>query len=93
MTPARELPRCGDHVLHEPTGETWLVAWVEGGDIAWTGWPNGAALLRDCTITKRCTDREHAKAVQAWADVRDDSRRGRVLRLYGTAIEKARPDG
>jgi hypothetical protein len=93
LTAARELPRCGDHVLHTPSGETWLVAWAEGDDLSWTGWPNGIARVQDCTVTKRCTDEEHARAVQAWADVTDDSRRGRVLRLYGAAIEKARADG
>lgn len=83
------LPRCGDHVLHHPTGEEWLVAWAEGEHLAWAGWPNGRALLADCTVTKRATDEEHRKAVHAWNDadpLNDDGRRSAVLRLYGGVL-------
>lgn len=81
------IPRCGDTVLHNPTGEEWLVAYAEGDDLSWTGWPDGRARLADCTIVRRCTDAEHREAVQRWANVRDDSRRGRVLHLYGAVLE------
>lgn len=78
------LPRCGDHVLHGPTGETWVVAWAEGEHLAWAGWPNGTALITDCTIVKRTTDAEHRRAVEDWEHcANDDGRRERVLHLYG----------
>lgn len=83
-----DLPRCGDHVLHHPTGEEWVVAWAEGDDLAWAGWPNGLARLADCTVIKHCSDAEHRRAVQEWADMeRGDSRRPRVLRLYAAVLE------
>lgn len=78
--------RCGDHVFHRPSRETWLVAWAEGEYMAWAGWPNGAAPLRDCLLVYRATDAEHTEAVREWAkagDMQGDSRRARVLRLYG----------
>ena len=84
--PEDSLLRCGDHVLHHPSGETWLVAWAEGEHLARAGWPNGRALVADCTVIKRCTDHEHRMAVEAWhaADARpDDGRRHKVLTLYG----------
>jgi hypothetical protein len=79
------LPRCGDVVLHRPSGEMWLVAWAEGELLAPSGWPNGIAQLADCEVLKRCSDPEHAAAVDEWRRVHDcsDSRRARVLRLYG----------
>jgi hypothetical protein len=80
---SEEIPRCGDHVLHTPSGETWEVAWAEGDDLAWAGWPDGTARVHDCRIVKRCTDAEHVAAVQQWKDLNDDTRPTRVRRLYG----------
>lgn len=51
--------RAGDHVLHVPSGETWVVAYVDGDDLAWCGWPDGLGRTSDCTVTRRCTDAEH----------------------------------
>lgn len=75
--------RCGDHVFHAPTGETWVVAWAdyEAGDLAWCGWPNGMARLSDCTLTKRASEAEH---IEILARVKNcgDSRAQRAARLY-----------
>lgn len=82
--PHGALPRCGDHVLHRPTGEKWVVAWAEGDDLAPAGWPNSIACVADCEVTHRCTDDTHRAEVARWqASGGGDSRRGRVLRLYG----------
>ena len=43
----------GDHVLHGPTGETWVVARVLEDKLAWCGWPQGWANLADCTLVKK----------------------------------------
>jgi hypothetical protein len=83
--PNMAAPRCGDHVLHRPSGETWVVAWCEGDDLAWCGWPNGMARASDCEIVKQATDAEH----RLWAsDVAGigDSRSSRVKRLYAEAL-------
>ena len=85
-------PRCGDQVLHRPTGERWLVAWADPttNDIAWAGWPNGLARLSDCETIWRCTDERHAQAVDEWRRSRSGSdRRRRVLAMYGTDEERA----
>lgn len=39
--------RCGDHVRHVPTGETWVVAYVDG---EWRDWPDGDAEASDCAV-------------------------------------------
>ena len=79
-----DMPRCGDVVLHKPSGEEWLVAWAEGNDIAWCGWPNGLARVSDCEITKKATDAEHLKIVRDVINC-GDSRAARCARLYGVA--------
>lgn len=69
-----EFARAGDHVLHTPTGETWVVAYVDGEDLTWGGWPDGMARTHDCTVTYRCTDEEHVAMLHQIAA--SDGRRG-----------------
>lgn len=45
----------GDAVLHVPTGETWLVAFVEGDRLSWVGWPDGTASVSDCRLIEKAT--------------------------------------
>ena len=45
----------GGHVYHEPTGEEWLVARVDGSKLAWCGWPQGWGNVSDCTLIKNAT--------------------------------------
>lgn len=89
------LPRCGDTVHHIPSGENWIVAWAEGDDIAWAGWPaGGTARCADVRITHHATDEQHANEVAQWLgqDAADDSLQNRIRRLYGPAPE-TRTDG
>lgn len=66
--PMSTAPRAGDHVFHRPTGETWVVAYCEGDDLAWCGWPDGLARTSDCEIVKRCSDEEHVAWLRQIAD-------------------------
>ncbi len=79
------IPRCGDHVRHEPSGETWLVAYADEFVLAPAGWPDSRVQTAQCTITKRCTDEEHQQAVRQWKSVPDDSRTSMVMQFYGEA--------
>lgn len=82
--------RCGDHVLHRPSGEEWLVAYCEGDDLAWTGWPDGRARTADCDLVRRATDEEHLAAVAEWFRHDDrpsgDTRRPVIAHLYPEAV-------
>lgn len=60
--------RAGDTVLHRPTGEKWLVAYVDGNRLAWYGWPPGEANVEDCELVKACFDEEHVAALREWAE-------------------------
>ncbi len=48
----------GDHVEHAPSGETWVVAFVDGDHLYWCGWPEGRAQLSDCKLVKKATAAE-----------------------------------
>lgn len=67
--------RCGDHVHHKPTGEDWVVAYVDGEYLGMWGWPAGEAKVVDCTLTKSCTDAEHLKWLQDGAKAEGKSGR------------------
>lgn len=51
--------KCGDTVKHRPTGETWTVAFVEGENLSWVGWPYGYAKISDCDLVEECSLSEH----------------------------------
>ncbi len=48
----------GDVVKHRPTGEEWIVAYVDGPHLSWLGWPPGLALVADCRLVKKATAAE-----------------------------------
>ena len=70
--------RAGDIVRHKPTGEDWVVAYVDGDRLAWCGWPAGEANLNDCRLKKTCTDEEHRSWLQQIA--KSDGKRARMAR-------------
>ena len=55
MTEKIESIDTGDIVLHGPTGETWVVAYVDGDRLWWCGWPPGEAKLSDCKLIEKAT--------------------------------------
>ena len=66
----------GDTVKHGPTGETWVVAYVQGDRLAWCGWPEGTANVSDCTLVEKATPEYRDKLLRDMADIqRDDARR------------------
>jgi hypothetical protein len=68
--------RAGDIVHHEPTGEDWVVAYLDGEHIAWCGWPAGEAMARDCWLKKSSTDEEHRSWLEQIA--KSDGKRARM---------------
>ncbi|NEV80099.1 hypothetical protein DYI24_23980 [Rhodopseudomonas sp. BR0C11] len=72
--------RAGDHVLHGPTGEEWVVAYVDGDRLAWCGWPEGEAMVSDCEMIKKATDEEHVEWLQEIAKSAE-GKRARMARI------------
>lgn len=58
----------GDFVRHGPTGEEWVVAYVQGDRLAWCGWPEGEARLADCTLLQKASDEYRAKILNELAE-------------------------
>ena len=72
--------RCGDTVLHVPSGEEWLVAYVNGDYLAWCGWPPGEALVSDCRLVEACSAEEHLKLLRQLAAMSgEDSRKRHAI--------------
>lgn len=89
--------RCGDVVLHAPTGETWTVSFADYRErrLSWFGWPEGEAEILDCTLVECCTNEEHLKRVSDWLDKphrtddgREDLRIAAVRRLYRPEVRQ-----
>lgn len=51
----------GDVVRHEPTGEDWVVAQVQGDKLSWFGWPPGWAALSDCTLVRKASEEDRLR--------------------------------
>ncbi|MEM1354317.1 MAG: hypothetical protein AAGH88_05480 [Planctomycetota bacterium] len=61
----------GDRVYHRPTGETWLVARVDGDRVYWCGYPfGGFGSLGDCQLEGRASEDERAKLLAKIASSR-----------------------
>lgn len=73
--------RAGDVVRHKPSGEEWVVAWCDGDDLAWCGWPNGVARTSDCDLIRAASDEQHMKVCRDVANC-GDSRANKVKNLY-----------
>lgn len=54
MSPAEPI-NTGDVVVHGPSGEEWVVAYVRGERLSWVGWPEGLAEVSDCKIVSVAT--------------------------------------
>jgi len=70
----------GDVVFHAPSGEKWVVAYVQGDRLAWCGWPEGEARLSDCTLVEAATDEAREKLLKEMADMPEDDARRRYAR-------------
>jgi hypothetical protein len=71
----------GDSVFHRPSGETWLVAYVQGDRLAWCGWPEGEANVADCQLVRKASDVERRDLLTQIAESGSNDARARYARL------------
>ncbi len=83
----------GDYVKHGPTGESWVVAYVDGDRLAWCGWPPGEARLADCELIQKAVPGERDKLLHRMADMRLDDRSGYDRRQAYAKRRLAQPPG
>ena len=74
--PAAETIDTGDHVYHAKSDETWEVAFVEGGRLAWMGWPPGQVELKECALLKKASLSERSNCRQSLAKIGEGDFRG-----------------
>ena len=70
----------GDTVKHDPTGETWVVAYVKGKYLSPCGWPECEALLSHCTLIEKASDEERLDLLRRLAEIPNLDARGRYAR-------------
>jgi hypothetical protein len=78
--------RTGDTVFHKPTGEKWLVAYVDGDRLAWCGWPEGEARLSDCELVRACDDERHWELVNHIAKSASGRRAGMCQAMLAARV-------
>ena len=72
--------KTADVVLHIPTGESWVVACVEGDRLSWVGWPEGWANLSDCVLIDEASPEERHKLLVQMSRMSTDDHRRRFAR-------------
>lgn len=90
MVSVTELIDTGDFVLHKPSGEEWVVAYVENGRVACCGWPYTLAELSDCQLTAKATPEKRQKLLEDLSRMSgDDPRKTYARRLLSEQSAKA----
>lgn len=80
----------GDFVLHKPSGEEWVVAYVENGRVACCGWPYTLAELSDCQLTAKATPEKRQKLLEYLSNMSgDDPRKTYALRVIAEQSSQA----
>lgn len=70
----------GDIVFHTTTGETWTVAYVVDGRLAWCGWPSGEAALAACALVRKATADDRLQLLVDMANMPNNDSRRRYAR-------------
>lgn len=76
----RDCKHCidtGDFVHHVPSGEEWVVAYVQEDRLAWCGWPQGEARLSDCTLIVKATPEKRLELLSEMAATSEQDARKR----------------
>ena len=59
-----------DVVHHEPSGENWVVACVDGDRLYWVGYPyGGSAALSDCQLVTKASDKDRQSLLEKLAEL------------------------
>lgn len=73
--------RTGDTVLHNPSGEKWSVAYVDGNDLVPRGWPLSCARVSDCPLLKQCSDEDNYRILKEMSAMQDHNDPRRVYAM------------
>lgn len=79
----------GDYIIHEPSGEKWIVACVQGEYLSWMGWPEGMAKLEDCKLLEKATPEYRMNLLHEQADSMTNDHRSIFARHRLAAMSEA----
>lgn len=91
-TPAAQQIDTADIVRHEPSGEEWVVACVNGEYLSWAGWPEGRAKLADCTLVRKATPEKRELLLQDLARINGSDHRCTHARAVLAAAQAPQPE-
>lgn len=91
-TPAAQQIDTADIVRHEPSGEEWVVACVNGEYLSWAGWPEGRAKLADCTLVRKATPEKRELLLQDLARINGSDHRCAHARAVLAAAQAPQPE-
>jgi hypothetical protein len=78
-----------DTVLHRPSGEEWLVAFVENGRLCACGWPCGYVPVKDCVMVDKAPEAERLELLRNMANISgDDPRKSYAIRALAAPQAK-----
>lgn len=63
-----------DTVKHIPSGEEWVVAYVDGDQLCPCGWPLTLANLSDCLLVTKATETARQNLLVGMSVIEDDPR-------------------
>lgn len=76
----------GDHVRHEPSGETWIVAYVANELLCACGWPCTLVPINECTLTVKASREARRELLLQLTDGQgDDPRRAHARRALASS--------
>lgn len=86
-------PKPGDHVLHRPSGETWVVAVAvpDRNQLIACGWPLSIERLSDCEVLSECSIKESRELAMELAkpSMGTDLRRTWVQQFYPELFQES----
>lgn len=83
----------GDVVLHKPTGEKWVVAYIttSGRHLVCCGWPESIAELADCDLVKSATPEQRFALLEQMASMTGCDSRKSYAKLRLETAESVLP--
>ena len=82
-----------DTVLHKPSGESWIVAFVQDGRLCACGWPLEFVPVEDCDLIEKATPESRAKLLRQMADISESDPRRTYARAAISGELLARLNG
>jgi len=55
--------RAGDTIKHKPSGQNYVIGWIEGFELGTLSAPQQVLAIADCELLHACDDATHAQVI------------------------------